>query len=509
MRFVIFSLFILMLAGCQTETKPTQHSTPSQTSEQSDHDEHEHGDEHTEEPGGHEEHDEHAEEPGGHDEHGDEHDEEEGILSLTPAQEKELKITTQVVVYSSGQSTGIRPGRIEADPDRRVLISSQVSGTLQQIYVQVGATLKAGASVALIASPEVIALQTDYHEAEVEADLARKELANKTELFRVGDDIQRPIETAALEVAQAEAQRDSAAARLESAVLTNDRLETLLSEGIAAKQQVEESRAERRALEASLTETETALKIAKNHQAREQRISKSRLNIKAETFPAEARLARASEQMRHARERLQQLGANPEEHSGLVVISSPISGTVIERASSRGELITPGEPVAVVVDSSRVWAWVDLQRSDLMIIEQGDPLELSLVDQPDKKAKGYLDYISPQLDEKSQTLRGRVVLTDPPQGFRLGAFVNAFVTNGSGDSSPAIPKASVQFVEGQTVVYVHEKDVYKRIPVSLGASVGENLVVASGVNVGDLVVVNNVAQLKSLDLSDKIGGHSH
>ena len=251
------------------------------------------------------------------------------------------------------------------------------------------------------------------------------------------------------------------------------------------------------------------MKLAEDHLKREQRVSKSQLNIKAETFPAEARLSRATEQMRHARERLQQLGASPEAHTGLVLVTSPIAGTVVERAASRGELITPGEPIAVVIDSSTVWVWVDLQRSDLDLIDKGDPIELSLVERPDRAARGYVDYIAPQLDEKTQTLRARVVLTDPPQGFRLGGFVNARVSNGSGDSAPAIPQQSVQFVEGQNVVYVREGEGYRRTPVTLGASVGDDLVTATGVKIGDLVVVNGVEQLKSLDLSDKIGGHSH
>jgi hypothetical protein len=34
-------------------------------------------------------------------------------------------------------------------------------------------------------------------------------------------------------------------------------------------------------------------------------------------------------------------------------------------------------------------------------------------------------------------------------------------------------------------------------------------VVARGVKLGEQVVVNNVEQLKALDLSDTIGGHSH
>ena len=165
--------------------------------------------------------------------------------------------------------------------------------------------------------------------------------------------------------------------------------------------------------------------------------------------------------------------------------------------------------MAVVVDSSTVWVWVDLQRSDLDLIDKGDPIELSLVDRPNRTARGYVDYIAPQLDQKTQTLRARVMLTDPPQGFRLGAFVNARVSDGSSDSTTAIPQQSVQFVEGQTVVYVREGEGYRRTPVTLGASVANDLVGATGVKVGDQVVVNGVEQLKSLDLSDQIGGHGH
>jgi RND family efflux transporter MFP subunit len=502
MRFTILFLTLLLLTGCQNHPESGPPATSSPHAEHSDH---------APTEDGHDDHNDPAPTEGDHDGHDDhdEHSEKEGFLELTPAQKEQLNVTTKPVVAVGGQSTGLRPGRIEADPDRRVLISSQVQGTLQNIYVQVGDTIDAGASVAVIASPEVTSLQTDYHEAEVEAELARKELANKNELFLVSDEIYQPMETAKLEVAEAKAQRDAAAAQLQSTVLKNERLETLLRDGIASKQQVEESRADRKALEARLVQAETALKIAEGHLKRERRVSQSQLNIKAETFPAEARLSRATEQMRHAKERLHQLGASPEAHSGLIVVSSPIAGTVVERVSSRGELVTPSEPIAVVVDFSTVWVWVDLQRSDLDLIDKGDPIELSLVERPDRTARGDVDYIAPQLDEKTQTLRARVVLADPPQGFQLGAFVNARVSNGSSDSAPAVPQQSVQFVEGQNVVYVREGEGYRRTPVTLGASVGDALVAVTGVKIGDQVVINGVEQLKSLDLSDKIGGHSH
>ena len=62
---------------------------------------------------------------------------------------------------------------------------------------------------------------------------------------------------------------------------------------------------------------------------------------------------------------------------------------------------------------------------------------------------------------------------------------------------------------GGLATYVREGEGYRRTSVILGAPVGDGQVIANGVKVGSQVVVDGVEQLKSLDLSDKIGGHSH
>lgn len=452
-------------------------------------------------------HTESAEDHANHDHH---EQVEKDALSLSSEQIEELGIVVEAVTLSAEQSTGVRPGRIVADPDGKVLLSSQVSGTLWEFHVQIGAQVEAGTVVAEIKSPEVTALQAEFHEAEVEAELAEKELLNTTSLMEATDDVRRPLEEASLELSKAKAEHDAAAARLKSAALKNERLETLLEEGIASRQQVEESRAERSALEADLEQARAAVKIAESHLSRETQVTDSRLRVKAETFPAEARLARAGEVMRHAQERLQQLGASPHGHDGRVLLRSPISGQVVERPLTRGELVSPGASVATVVDTSKVWVWIDLQRSDLEIIKVGSPLRLSLVENPEVTQDGRLDYLSPQLEETTQTVRARVVLSEPGEAFRLGSFVNARVGQGEGGSTPTVPQSAIQFVEGQTVVYLREHDnEFVRTPVKLGLAVGDSKVGVSGLKEGDQVVVAGAERLKSLDLSEEIGGHSH
>lgn len=480
--FIILGLTFI-LAGCQGT--PSQSPTPGTTAQS-----------------GHEETDEH-----GH-EHGEaEHGESE--LQLSDAQIQELGVQIGEVTAAETASTGVRPGRIVADPDGKVLLSSQVTGTLSRFYVQIGANVSQGQVVAEIRSPEVTSLQAEFHEAEVEAELAGKELSNTRSLLQVGDDVQRPLETAKLELGQAVAERDAAAAKLKSIALKNDRLETLLTEGIASRQQVEESRAERQAMKAELAQAEAAVEIAKNHVDRESKVSDSRLREKAETFPAEARLARASESMRHAQERLSQLGASPHEHDGLVTLRSPIAGQVVERPLTVGELVQGGQSVASVVDTAKLWVLVDLQRSDLDLVKVGDSISLSLVEQPEVTQSGKLDYLAPQLEESTQTVEARVVLNNPDSRFRLGSFVNARVSAGASVSSPAVPQEAVQFVRGETVVYLRDEHGFERKPVTLGPAADSTRVCVTGVKVGDRIVVRGAEQLKSMDLAEDIGGHSH
>ena len=105
--------------------------------------------------------------------HEEEHDghAEEGRIRLTEAQFKELGIQVEPVRRETGAGTGVRPGRVEEDPDKKAVVSAQISGTLMKVHARVGDEVRAGQVLATVLSPEVTGLQTEYHEAEVEADL--------------------------------------------------------------------------------------------------------------------------------------------------------------------------------------------------------------------------------------------------------------------------------------------------------------------------------------------------
>jgi RND family efflux transporter MFP subunit len=494
MRYLLLTILtISLLLGCGNAAKQTAESGES-------------GHQHSAEES--QEHGEEGHEEAGH-EHGEEgHEEkEEGFVTLTEAQRKEIGLQVAPVVLAANMQGETRTGRVEANPDRRVLISPQVEGIVKHLPVIVGSRVRQGDMIAVLDSPEVTSLKADYHNARVEVNLATKELVNKRALVAVSDESRREMEEANLELTKAKASRDGAAARLQSAKLTYDRLHKLRAEGIASAQQVEQALAERKGLEADLREATSAVAIANKHLDRETRVAGSKLREKAETFPAEASLERAKETIKHAEEKLLQLGADLTEDAGTVTLLSPIDGQVLERPVTRGERVSGESTIAVLVDPSEVWVWIDLMRADLATVDVGDEATIRLVSDPDIKATGEVSHIDAQVHSETQTVRARVSLREPTGKFRVGSFVNATFGAG-GTDAPAIPQEAVQEVEGERVVYKVDGDGFRRTPITIVAQNSQTVSV-TGLDSGSQIVVKGASDVKSIDLAGSIGGHHH
>jgi cobalt-zinc-cadmium efflux system membrane fusion protein len=495
--FLLILITLALLAGCGDGAKKVGDTAESghQHEGEKGHGAEEKGD------------DGHGHEEEGHGEEGHEDEKPEGFVTLTEAQRKEIGLEVAPVAMSSNVQGGTRTGRVEANPDRKVLVSPQVAGTIKHLPVIVGSRVRQGDTIAVLDSPEITVLKAEYHNAQVEVDLATKELANTRQLVAFSDESRREVEEANLELARAQASRDGAAARLESAKLTYDRLHKLRVEGIASSQQVEEALAERKALEADVREATSSVKIAEQHLQREKRVSGSQLRQKAETFPAEANLARAKENVKHAEERLLQLGASPGDNEGSVTLTSPIDGQVVERPVTRGERVTDQSAIAVLVDPSEVWVWIDLVRSDLATVDIGDAVTIRLVSDPNAKVTGEISHIDTQVDAQTQTVRALISLREPGGKFRVGSFVSATIGSAGADL-PAIPQAAVQDVEGANVVYKVDGQGYRRTPVKIVAQNADTVSV-SGLEPGSQIVVKGATDLKAIDLAGTIGGHSH
>ncbi|MBP0644311.1 hypothetical protein J8J17_21175, partial [Mycobacterium tuberculosis] len=86
-------------------------------------------------------------------------------------------------------------------------------------------------------------------------------------------------------------------------------------------------------------------------------------------------------------------------------------------------------------------------------IEVGSRFGVSLQTDPTIQTAGVVREIAPQADEATRTRRTRITLQQPPEGFRLGTTVTAYLTTAA-DPRIRIPATAILEKEGKTFVWL-------------------------------------------------------
>lgn len=436
--------------------------------------------------------------------------EEEGVpgeVRLTPGQIQEAGIRVAPAAVASLGVSVAATGTLAGAADAEVAVSPRVPGRVVRFYVQVGDRVQAGAPLVELDSTEVAQAQARLRQARVQLELASRSLEVRRRLARVGDEFQRPLEEARAELASAQAALEAARAEMEAARRQLDRVESLFQEGIASGQQAEQARAAWLAARAREREARSRLEIARLHLERERKIRGSGLRVAREVAEAEAEVARARAEVGASLESLELLGADPASGTSSLTLRAPISGLVVDRPAGLGQQVGPGEPLARLLDPSRLWLWLQLHEGDLARVRPGAPVEVRV---SSRTFSGRISYISPQMDTHTRTVPARVEVANDGT-LKPGMYASARIAAGGGRPAVVVPAAAVQSVEGQDVVYVEgEPGRFRRQPVVLGARQADLVEVVGGLQAGQRVAVAGTFFLKSEDQKEALeGGEEH
>jgi RND family efflux transporter MFP subunit len=172
-------------------------------------------------------------------------------------------------------------------------------------------------------------------------------------------------------------------------------------------------------------------------------------------------------------------------------VPAPIDGVVTARAANLGLNVDQATPLFTVVDLSTVWITADVYEKDFSRVRVGDEGTITTAAYPTLALRGRVSYIDPVVSPQTRTARIRVEVPNPRGELRLGMYATVVVTGARSASVPVVPRSAVQNVADRTVVYlVNPKEPGKFIEreVRLGEASGGHVEVASGVQLGDLVV---------------------
>lgn len=92
-------------------------------------------------------------------------------------------------------------------------------------------------------------------------------------------------------------------------------------------------------------------------------------------------------------------------------IGSPINGVVSEKMSYIGEYITPGTPIVMVNNLSKVWITANVKETEVGDIKKGDSVAIDVDTFPGKKFKGEVEFVG-----SVSTSKFALIPTNNPSG---------------------------------------------------------------------------------------------
>lgn len=263
--------------------------------------------------------------------------------------------------------------------------------------------------------------------------------------------------------------------------------------------------------------------VANETYRREQRLFADRISSEKEMLEAKADYLQAQAVREGAEETLRLYGLGAEDIEGLragqegasaLSIVAPISGRVVEKHVTLGELVSPSESLFTIADLGHVWIWIDVFERDLSSVHEDDQVEVRVDSFPERVFYGEVTYLSSEVAPETRTVRARIDVENADRLLRPGMFATVRVTDPhatGGRDSLVVPEASVVRSGDSALVFRPLGDGrFQAQPIESGRHEGGFVEVISGLAEGDSVVALGSFFLKSeLARSELGGGHSH
>ncbi len=265
------------------------------------------------------------------------------------------------------------------------------------------------------------------------------------------------------------------------------------------------------------------LELATRNVKREEALFAKKVSPEKDLLKARHEQSQAEAEMLLVREKFRLLGvdAGQVEKSTngtthvhpLIPVSSPISGVVIEKAVTHGEVVGTDKTLFTVADLSTLWLMIDIYERDIGRIRTGMQAKLSVATYPGKEFQGRISYIGDVIDERSRTVKARVTIDNGSGLLKPGMFASASINSfkDAQDKKAILVPEEAVFLDGSGK-YVFTREGNGRFvakEVSTGPASGDKVEIKDGLRAGDVIAIKGVFALKSELKKKTLDVHEH
>lgn len=182
--------------------------------------------------------------------------------------------------------------------------------------------------------------------------------------------------------------------------------------------------------------------------------------------------------------------------AGYATLVADSDGVVTAVDADVGQVVTPGQPVVRVAKTGEKEIVIGLPEDKVDTLRKVEDVTVKMWARPDQVIPGKVREVSPVADPATRTYAVKVSIPDSAADVKLG--MTALVQFSSTTAVPLIrvPLTALFHEKSTTSVWLVENGKVRLVPVQVGGTAGNEVVLVGGVKPGQTVVTAGVNLLK-------------
>jgi membrane fusion protein, heavy metal efflux system len=172
-------------------------------------------------------------------------------------------------------------------------------------------------------------------------------------------------------------------------------------------------------------------------------------------------------------------------------VSSPITGTVVQRKVGPGQYVNSGasDPVFVVGDLSTVWLTAFVRETDAAAVTVGQEMTFSVLALPGRDITARIDYVSAAIDPVTRRLLVRATVDNKDGRLKPEMFANVTIYSAGDHPAVGVPKQALIYEGDQVRVWVaHDDKSIELRQIKTGLINGDLVEVKGNLKPGEQIV---------------------
>ena len=172
-------------------------------------------------------------------------------------------------------------------------------------------------------------------------------------------------------------------------------------------------------------------------------------------------------------------------------VYAPTDGVIAQLGVREGEFVTSATDVMSIAELNKIWVIAEVFERQAAWVSPGQHAMVVLDYLPGQMWHGSVDYVYPELDPKTRTLRVRLRFDNADEVLRPNMFARVTIDGDSTGEVVHVPReALIRGGSVDRVVIALGEGRFRSQPVRVGIESGDRVAILDGVAEGDPIVVS-------------------